>query len=193
MIQELIKRIPAIHAGNKAKGFWEGPQNKSERVMLMITELSEAVEAHRKNKRFDPSGLYSENRKILETKIDAPEYLISWKEIFTGWVKDTVEDEIADAVIRILDYCGGFNIQIIPRDYRKVSTGNFAEDILVITENTLFALKQEGNKPYSLVDWGYTLMNIIKFCEWYGIDLLQHIDWKVKFNSTRPYKHNKAY
>ena len=39
----------AIHANSIAKGFWEEPNtNITEKIMLVVTELSEAVEAMRK-------------------------------------------------------------------------------------------------------------------------------------------------
>jgi len=43
---ELAKEI---YLENKAKGFWDEPRSEEHCVMLIITELSEAVEAFRKN------------------------------------------------------------------------------------------------------------------------------------------------
>ena len=39
-----------IHENNKAKGFWDKERNVGEMLMLVVTELSEAMESHRKNK-----------------------------------------------------------------------------------------------------------------------------------------------
>ena len=52
MIEKLIAMAPDIQAGNASRGFWDDKETKSkgEAVMLMITELSEAVEAHRKDR-----------------------------------------------------------------------------------------------------------------------------------------------
>lgn len=169
-----------IHKTAHAKGFWELnlKRPRGEMVMLIITELSEAVEAHRKNRFVDKSAT-TENH-------DA-----AWNDIFLQKVKDTVEDEIADAVIRILDYTKGFDIPIIERDYRKTSTGNFANDVLRLVHYCMCAYHSEfgeGNK-----DWGYALSAINEFCKWYSIDLPQHIKWKMEYNSNRPYKHGKSY
>lgn len=192
MIEQLNALRQSVYEGNKSRGFWEPEEiNKGERVMLIITELAEAVEAHRKGKQYinNPVSL-----AFLDGSIVSENPVLLWVSEFKEAVKDTVEDEIADAVIRILDYTGGFDIPIIERDYRKVSTGNFAHDILRITYYCIDVLYCEnGMFEYSVRDWGYVLASIIKFCEWYKIDLMQHVQWKLKYNSTRSYKHGKKY
>jgi hypothetical protein len=42
-------------------------------------------------------------------------------------------------------------------------------------------------------DWGYFIAALIEFSSWYSIDLENHVAWKMQYNSTRPYKHGKAY
>ena len=39
--------IKSVHDNAKAKGFWKKSKNKAEKVMLIVTELAEAVEADR--------------------------------------------------------------------------------------------------------------------------------------------------
>ena len=65
--------------------------------MLCVSELSEALEADRKDRRARTIGVISKG---------------SFKEDFETYVKDTFEDEIADAIIRILDLCGYLHIDI---------------------------------------------------------------------------------
>lgn len=36
------------HSIAKSKGFWDSPRNTGEALMLVVTELAEAMEAHRK-------------------------------------------------------------------------------------------------------------------------------------------------
>jgi hypothetical protein len=106
-----------------------------------------------------------------------------------------VEDEIADAVIRILDYTAGWDIPLLEREYRKQSTGNFGHDVLRIVQYCLYAyhLDTDDTVQFPGKDWGYVLTAIIKFCEWYNINLLQHVQWKMQYNRTRPHKHGKSY
>lgn len=73
-----------IYAWATSKGFWEDPFNFGEKIALMHSELSEALEAHRKN--------------ILESDHIPP---------FTA-----VEEEMADTIIRILDLAGYLGLDL---------------------------------------------------------------------------------
>lgn len=104
-LNELAKEI---HQGNVEKGFWDKDRSFAETCMLIVSELSEAVEADRnasytkfKNEKLKdvfPNGLEDGNIYNIE--------------IFKIRVKDTVEDEIADTFIRLLDLCGRMDIDI---------------------------------------------------------------------------------
>lgn len=66
-----------VYEQNREKGFWDEPRNFGGLLMLVTSELSEALEAHRKDLMDD----HLPNREGTEV-------------------------EIADAVIRLLDLCG---------------------------------------------------------------------------------------
>ena len=100
----LIKELCELaHKTAVEKGFWEEeeevveignekvvslkrivPRNKSELLMLIVTELGEACEA-----------LRMDNRQSND-----------------AWRKDTFEDEIADVFIRLADMCEALGIDI---------------------------------------------------------------------------------
>ncbi len=86
------------------KGFHEANLEIGTKLMLVVSELGEAMEALRSDKRsyIDVfSGILSQ----LHYKSNPSE--------FKRDIKDTFEDEIADAIIRLLDLCGceGIDIQ----------------------------------------------------------------------------------
>ncbi len=103
------------HQNAKDKGFWDKERNIGELLMLITSELAEALEAHRKNrtaKSFDIElmqkfsiDVYNDDTKEWEVSDD-------FKAEFEENVKDTFEDEIADVFIRLGDLCGGLGINI---------------------------------------------------------------------------------
>lgn len=192
-----------IHKNNVAKGFWDkGPnENKGERVMLIVSELGECLEAHRTGNLFDPLTRLRHGMPVPGTEGWAWEIVDTQPEAWLNWfnaeVKNSVQDEMADVVIRILDYCEGFGIQPIGREYRKISTGNFGNDLLRLNHYIIEAYHDEfADEKYrgmSGKDWGYVLSAIESFCQWWNIDIEQHVQWKMRYNATRPQKHGKAY
>lgn len=95
------------HRRVRAKGFEQ--QNIPTLLMLVVSELGEAVEAHRKHRWtnlpddptdtvFDPRTFHTDN--------------VYFKLVFEEHVKDTFEDEIADAFLRLMGLCGEYEIDI---------------------------------------------------------------------------------
>ena len=172
-----------VFEANKAKGFHDKEYSDETLLMLVITELSEAVEADRKGKRaqlgveaysgtFDPKG-------------------------FELWVKDTVEDELADTVIRLLDLAGLRNAEITINngfigDTKELifRDKSFPELVFWITRR-IISLKIYVSRINNLVS--IVLMSIIALCEHLNIDLWHHVELKLQYNKTRPDKHGKKY
>lgn len=105
---------------------------------------------------------------------------------------DSVEMELADAVIRLLDTAGALGISINIEDINEAIEGfdkelfakmKFTECIYRITFATV-------EHPCAVID---SLALILAYCDLLGIDLWKHVELKLKYNSLRPYKHGKAY
>lgn len=85
-----------IHQNAKDKGFYEKPPSIGERIALIHSEVSEALEADR-------------NNQYAKMTIGTMNVLMGWtseykfKDHFELEVKDTFEDELADIMIRIMD------------------------------------------------------------------------------------------
>lgn len=101
---KLNKLSEDIYAANKAKGFWDEDRNVGETLMLVVTELSEAMEVHRKTGDIRISEFH---KKMV---LNAPMELFPSK--FRMLAKDMFGDEIADALIRLFDLAGGFGIDL---------------------------------------------------------------------------------
>jgi NTP pyrophosphatase (non-canonical NTP hydrolase) len=113
---EINKIAQEIHSINIEKGFWEdrATKNIGEMLMLIVSELAEALEAHRKGHKscsteeFDKSIQAANSAPMANTEISTEE----WKRIFEEKVKNSFEDELADTVIRVLDVCAGMGIDL---------------------------------------------------------------------------------
>lgn len=198
-MKEILKFQKEIYENNAAKGFWEKgkDRNKGEAVMLFITELSESVEAHRKDRRVNMSAFEgSINNYTIEYPANT-DHSLRWKNTFEMYVKDTLEDELADTVIRIIDYCYGFGIELLDTTYIEETTGNYSEDVLTICAGIITAyaeqLTPESSPNKSYYNWSDVLGHIVAFCKWYNIDLVKHIELKLRYNLSRPPKHGKKY
>ena len=92
------------HEAAKQKGFYDNPRELGTLLMLIVSELGEALEADRCGRWADVAAFRSE--------IADQERLADRVESFRAYVKDTLEDEIADVFIRLFDLCGYMGIDI---------------------------------------------------------------------------------
>lgn len=104
-INQLIKQA---HDNAVEKGFYgDGDKNIGELLMLIVSELGEALEAHRENRFCKASSITIDSFSIVFS-------ILTEKNVayYEHVIKDTFEDEIADVFIRLADMCGYLNIDI---------------------------------------------------------------------------------
>jgi len=87
------------------QGFHEAPFNFGESLMLIVAELSEALEADRKDKW---AGNLGDIPKICFDRISNKLY----PEEYETYVKGSVEEEIADAIMRLCALAGHRKIDL---------------------------------------------------------------------------------
>ena len=98
--------INLAHKTAVEHGFWDDIPNYEHLAMLVITELSEAIDADRYGRHADTEG-YKVWRAFVNEYIIAHEDRIKRrKTAFNECIKDTVEGELADACIRLMDMIG---------------------------------------------------------------------------------------
>lgn len=162
-------------------GFHDEELSNEHCLCLVISELMEAVEADRKGKRFnkDTKDTYELIQNIKFCKV-----------IYDNHIKGSVEEELTDAVIRLLDLCGLREIKLendclddeVLEEYSHIFIGKtFTESIFNITKNLIDR------------DISYSLIKIFGLAKHLDIDLLWHIEQKQRYNELIPYKHGKKY
>ena len=107
--------VNTAHCAAVKKGFYESDRNIGELLMLIVSELGEALEAHRGEKFADWDIFDSDcELDMEELRADAPEkYKIEIRNnCFKLFIKDRFEDELADVFIRLADLCGYMGIDI---------------------------------------------------------------------------------
>ena len=106
--------IKLAHEKAKNGGWWDAERNVPELLMLIVSELSEGLEALRKDHYADKSvvaDLYND----LAINSHDEEFVLNeeqWKVSFEKSVKNSFEDELADVAIRLFDLCGGLNVDL---------------------------------------------------------------------------------
>jgi len=159
--QQLIERS---HRQSVNKGFWEVPMSFHMAMALISSEIMEALEAYRKDK-MNPD----------------------WAD--TQAVKDAFETELADAEVRIADWCGKHGYEIEIEDINYTWSLDEGQNFMLLLEACVNAWRS-GDKESSMED----LFNIIlSYCKHHNIDIEKYIYWKLDYNMSRPYKHGKQF
>jgi NTP pyrophosphatase (non-canonical NTP hydrolase) len=101
MLNELSQQI---HANNVEKGFYQGTKNIGEMLCLIHSEVSEALEADRKDRYLKKPISVNDLNKYVNGDL--------FKGGYDTHIKGTFEEEMADIIIRVLDLCAFKNIDI---------------------------------------------------------------------------------
>ena len=109
---------------------------------------------------------------------------------FNARIKDTVEDELADFVIRCLDYIG-WRSKACNWEEIKISFDSIPQDewreVEGITEMAYYATER------IVMSVPYALELVLSYCQFAGIDIMRHVDLKMRYNELRPRLHGKKY
>lgn len=162
----------------QSKGWYDKPVAFGDAMALLHSEVSEAVEAWRS------WGLADSTDPVDEPNCTPK--------------PEGVGSEFADVLIRLLDDCGRFAVDLEAEVGKHgglyaVST-SFLENM-----NALHDHIARASMVYEMADpwepYGAALATIYVFlrqcCDEYGIDLAAEYDRKMAFNRTRPYRHGK--
>ena len=201
MLTQLNTLRDQIHANAVAKGFYEETHPDEHYLALIIEEIGEAITADRKGERANTESFREEMERGYE--IETP---------YKMYIKGSLEEELADIAIRLLDFAGHKGVDLDVHEtakekYMELKNGGFQE--FVNRYNKIgfsvfmfrFAMELDGiilciNNGFEkceIQDIVNALTSIEALANALGFDLIYHIKAKMKYNETRPYKHGKAY
>lgn len=182
-------------------GFHDQELSNNHFLCLVISELMEAVEADRKGRR---ANVDRYNKKIANSRIclgldsDIPKergYEVAYNET----IKGSIEEELADAVIRLLDLAGfrGIDLDEDAFDEETISEYSATYCNKSFTESIFHIIKfiTSNNEVFirSCVVPEMLLLEIFGLAKYLSIDLMWHIEQKMKYNELREKMHGKKY
>lgn len=170
-----------VHRAAVEKGFWKARPSLSHCQALIFTEVSEAIEADRKD-RHAQVELYDRRMGVSDAEFIGA---------FESYIKDTVEDELADVVIRILDLAGNMEV-----DFTRIGASKYFRQFhkFDFPENAYGFFKGFCNENIPIVRrivWAIAFVE--NWAEFLDFDLWWHVEKKIVYNATRPALHGKKY
>lgn len=174
-------------------GFHDADWSNGHFLCLVVSELMEAVEADRKGNHFPADEIEEYN------SLQKDEFHVS---AFKNYIKDTVQDELADAVIRLLDLAGFRKIDLSELQESLFDKFNITPELIIckshikemsFTERMFFLciLLTSGERIENVVKSAIAV--IFLNANMLGVDLLWHIEQKQRYNELRPAMHGKKY
>lgn len=177
-----------FHEEEKPDAYWLG---------LVMSEAGEAINADRKGLHADTKGFEEDLAKIP--------FVNGFKDIrdsFEAHIKDTVEDEIADIVIRLLSFAGmkGYKLSIMtePSFVSITIVGTFTKNGLPGTLFHLVGALSDSLEDDSTEATVRVVIKIISDCfdKMTGgsdCDLWWFVKQKMRYNEQRPMLNGKKY
>lgn len=186
-IAELAK---SIHETAVKHGWHEQQHSPEHWKMMIITEISELIEANRKSQRADVTKFLEES--VEETIPQSDDYRNCYKKYIDG----SMESEMADVCIRIMDMAEELKISLQSIDYdiaeadcNEMLNQNKSEFTRICFYLISFLYKDNPE-----INLSYIFCFMFALAKRLDIDLQWHIREKNKYNQLRPFKHgNKLY
>lgn len=179
-------------------GFYPESTEIETALMLIITEMAEAVQA-------DRHGSIEDYESEIQMGRDIP---TAYKNSLEG----TVESEFADIAIRILSLLGWMNSKspiklksdsILADEYgigkiqfkvqNTINKGSIAKDLYRLNGRFSWLVDNESCSWFVSDTLQGILMRVFAIAHNNNIDLMEYIKLKMKYNESRPYLHGYKY
>lgn len=178
-------------------GWHEEEKSNAHWLMMVCTEVAEAVQADRKGNYMD--DLDKEGLKTVLAKDNGGLF----NKYYSDTIEGKVESELADICIRVFDLMGVYNVEekdgLTTFDYEVeyAKQHSFTENAILVTR-TIVSCNLNSfisvNAEMFCVLYKNILSSVFEWAEAIGIDLIQHINLKMRYNESREYNHgNKLY
>lgn len=105
MSKTINQLVQEVHQNAKSKGWWDEDRSFGEIIALIHSEVSEALEYYRSGHQ--PTEVW------YEKKVDhGPGVWIEHVQLTAEWKPCGIPSELADIIIRVLDLCGRYGVDL---------------------------------------------------------------------------------
>ena len=196
----LVVNSVETHSIQVEAGWYKTHRTDSLLIFLIRSEVFEMFEAWRKDKVSQTPSIVGNGADVVDgEKEDTISHLsmlldmedeVKFKRLFENFIKDTLQDELADIYIRIMDFIGYKKMTFDVENDIKRGINVCATPFTVIAQldSILYCMNNDVEKEYK----GYLLncCRIIQnFCQVNLYDLELHVNLKLKYNKLRGRKH----
>ena len=193
-INEWVKRA----YDNAVKHGWhEEEKSNAHWLMMVCTEVAEAVQADRKGNYMDDL-----NKEGLKTVL-AKDHGGLFNKYYSDTIEGKVESELADICIRVFECCLAYltslsnGFSTFDNEVKYAKQHSFTENAIMVTRTIVSCnttASRSENEEMFFVLYVCVLASVFEWAEALGIDLIQHINLKMRYNESREYHHgNKLY
>lgn len=177
-LEWLFSKVPEIYESCVTRGYWKESDHHPlfQKLMLIASELAEAMEADRNGKWNNKSFSHSNDS-------DVP-----FVEYYKANIKGSVGEELADFLIRCADLCGRLTIfqPFVTGDVSESVLNHkditFSEQLYILTSYLVIGMNQE-TLDITAMDRALTasMLGALYVCQLHNIDIQTHIDAKQKY------------
>lgn len=181
---------------NAVKHGWheEEKSNAHWLMMMVCTEVAEAVQADRKGNYMDDL-----DKEGLKTVLANDHGGSLFNKYYSDTIEGKVESELADICIRVFDLMGVCDVEAkdgfstFDSEVKYAKEHSFTENAIIMVTRTIVSCNLNSYISVK-AEMKSILSSVFEWAEALGIDLVQHINLKMRYNESREYHHgNKLY
>ena len=175
-------------------GWHEEEKSNAHWLMMVCTEVAEAVQADRKGNYMDDL-----DKEGLKTVLANDHGGSLFNKYYSDTIEGKVESELADICIRVFDLMGVCDVEAkdgfstFDSEVKYAKEHSFTENAIIMVTRTIVSCNLNSYISVK-AEMKSILSSVFEWAEALGIDLVQHINLKMRYNESREYHHgNKLY
>lgn len=191
--KQINKWVKKAYDNAVKHGWHEEEKSNAHWLMMVCTEVAEVIQADRKGNYMDEL-----DKEGLKTVLINDNGGSLFNKYYSDTIEGKVESELADICIRVFDLMGVCNIlakngfSTSNSEVKYAKQHSFTDNALIVTRTIVSctlnpSIRVKAEMFYVLYE--SILSFVFEWAEALGINLVQHINLKMRYNETREYHH----